>query len=255
MGDDDHGVVEIDQEFLEPGDRVEIEVVRRLVEQKNVRISEQGLREQNLDLLGAEEILHQRVVELRLDTEAVQQRGGVGLRLPAVHVRKFRLELARADAVLLGEILLRIDRVLLLHNLIEPCISHDDRVQHRIFIVAEMGLLQEGDALAGRDRDFALRAVQLAGEDLQEGGLAGAVRADQTVAVPLGEFDIHILKEGFLADSKRYIVCRYHKKLLYFQAFSKFYNRFSIIRESSCFFKRNISGSCLLVFPKKKCYS
>ena len=41
VGYDDNGVLEIDQEFLEPVDRVEVEMVRRLVEQQDVRIAEQ----------------------------------------------------------------------------------------------------------------------------------------------------------------------------------------------------------------------
>ena len=41
MGYDDNGVLEVDQEFLEPADRVEVQMVRRLVEQQDVRIAEQ----------------------------------------------------------------------------------------------------------------------------------------------------------------------------------------------------------------------
>ena len=41
VGYDDNGVLEIDQEFLQPVDRVEVEMVRRLVEQQDIRIAEQ----------------------------------------------------------------------------------------------------------------------------------------------------------------------------------------------------------------------
>ena len=43
MGNDDDRIVKIDEELVEPVDSVEIEVVRRLVEQQNVGIAEQRL--------------------------------------------------------------------------------------------------------------------------------------------------------------------------------------------------------------------
>ena len=71
VGDHDDGVREIDQELLQPGDGVQIQVVRGLVEQQDVGISEQGLGQQHLDLLSAQQILHQRIMKLCLDAEAV----------------------------------------------------------------------------------------------------------------------------------------------------------------------------------------
>ena len=44
MGYDDDRIVKIDEELVEPVDRVEIEMVRRLVEQKDIGIAEQCLR-------------------------------------------------------------------------------------------------------------------------------------------------------------------------------------------------------------------
>ena len=53
VGDDDDRVLEVDEELLKPVDRVEVEVVGRLVEQQDVGIAEQGAREQHFDLLRA----------------------------------------------------------------------------------------------------------------------------------------------------------------------------------------------------------
>ena len=44
MGYDDHGVLEVDEELLEPLDGVQVEVVGRLVEEQDVRVTEQRLR-------------------------------------------------------------------------------------------------------------------------------------------------------------------------------------------------------------------
>ena len=40
MGYHDNGILKVDQELLKPCDRVEIQMVRRLVEEQNIRISE-----------------------------------------------------------------------------------------------------------------------------------------------------------------------------------------------------------------------
>ena len=48
---DDNSIVKVDQELLKPVDRLKVEMVRRLVEQQNVRIAEQCARKKYLDLL------------------------------------------------------------------------------------------------------------------------------------------------------------------------------------------------------------
>lgn len=64
-----------------------------------------------------------------------------------------------------------------------------------------MILLQEGEALAGSNCDLALAWFELTGQDLKERRLAGAVSADQAVAVPFGEFDIDIFEQGLLSHT------------------------------------------------------
>ena len=48
MGYDDNGILEVDQELLKPLDRIEVQVVGRLVEKKDVRVSEQALARRTL---------------------------------------------------------------------------------------------------------------------------------------------------------------------------------------------------------------
>ena len=71
MGHHDDRVVKIDEEFLEPADRIQIQVVRGLVEEQDIRIPEKSLGEKYLDLHGTGRILHQIVVMLGLDAESV----------------------------------------------------------------------------------------------------------------------------------------------------------------------------------------
>ena len=71
MGYDDNGILEVDQELLKPLDRIEVQVVGRLVEKKDVRVSEQGSCKKNFDLLAAGQVRHLCVVQFRLNAKAV----------------------------------------------------------------------------------------------------------------------------------------------------------------------------------------
>ena len=53
MRHDDQRAGEIEQEILQPVDRFDVEVVGGLVEQEDVRLAEERLREQDLDLVAA----------------------------------------------------------------------------------------------------------------------------------------------------------------------------------------------------------
>ena len=200
MGNHDDDVGEIDQEFLQPCDGIKVQVVCRLVEEKNVRASEERSCKKNLHLLGTVQITHLLIVILILNAKAVQKRLGIGLGFVAAHLGIFAFELCGADAVLVGEIRLGIKLVLLSADFIELLIALNDRVQNDLVVVFLVILLQEGKTLAGGNCDFAGGRIQLTGENLQKSRFSGAVCADDTVAASLCEFDIDIFKQGFLAD-------------------------------------------------------
>ena len=71
MGDNDNGIVKVDQEFFKPCDGIQIQMVGRLVQEQNVRIAKQGFGKKNLDLLTAVQLAHISVVEICFDTETV----------------------------------------------------------------------------------------------------------------------------------------------------------------------------------------
>ena len=50
MGHHDYRVFKIQQEVFQPANGRQIQVVGRLVQQQNVRIAKEGLRQQHLDL-------------------------------------------------------------------------------------------------------------------------------------------------------------------------------------------------------------
>ena len=53
MGYYDNGILEIDQEILQPCDRIQIQMVGRLVEQQNVGVTEQCFGSQDFHLQAA----------------------------------------------------------------------------------------------------------------------------------------------------------------------------------------------------------
>ena len=206
MGHDDHRVLKIDQKFLKPGDRVEIKMVRRLVQKKDIRISEERARQQHLDPLRTRKSAHLRVKELLSDAEAGKQLFRVCLGVPAVHLREFRLKLTCPDSVFVRKIFLRVQCLLLLRDVVKPLVAHDHGVKHRELVIFEMVLLQEGKTLSRRDRDIAGGRLQLAGKNLQKRRLSRAVRADYAVALTLGEFDIDMFKKRLFPDTKRDVI-------------------------------------------------
>ncbi len=194
MGHNDHGVLETDQELLKPVDGIHIQMVRRFIQQQDIRIAEESLRKKDLDLLRTVKSSHLSVMQLPVDAESVQQRLCVGLRLPAVHLGEFSLQLRRTDSVLIRKVLLRVDRVLLLHDLVEAAVSHNDSVKHIVVIVFEMVLLQKGDPVTGCHNDAAACRLESSRKNFQEGGLSRSVGSDQPVAVSLREFDVDVLE-------------------------------------------------------------
>ena len=165
MGNDDDGVGEVDEELLKPCDRVQIQVVGGLVQKKDIGISEKRPRQQHLDLLRAGQLSHEIAVKFSLDPESVEEGLRVGLRLPAVELRKLGLKFTRLDAVLVREVFLHIKGILLLHDLEETGIALNDSVENDLVVIFILVLLQERKALSGSDRNVAVRGVELSAQD------------------------------------------------------------------------------------------
>ena len=71
MGYDDDRILKVNEEFFQPGNSVQIQVVGRLVQKKDVRITEEGFGEENFDFLSAVQVTHHGIVEFRFDAETI----------------------------------------------------------------------------------------------------------------------------------------------------------------------------------------
>ncbi len=87
---------------------------------------------------------------------------------------------------------------------------HDDGVEDGVFIKSKLILLQKGDPLLRPNRYGSRVRFRLARQDLEKGGFAGAVGADQAVAVARHELDVDILEDDPLAIGKADVVCADH---------------------------------------------
>ena len=71
MADYNHRIFKVNEEVLKPLNGNQIQVVCRLIEKQDIRISEKSLRKKHLNLLGALQLVHHLVVQRRFDSQTV----------------------------------------------------------------------------------------------------------------------------------------------------------------------------------------
>ncbi len=190
------------QELLEPVDRVEVEVVGRLVEQQRFGMAEERLCEQHAHLLSALQLGHLAIVQPVRNVQPLKQDRGIALGRIAVLFADDALELAEAHTGLVRHLGLRVQLVALGQRVPEPPVAHDDRVDdakavERVLILAKHTEL-------GWPDDGALLGIELAGQQLHEGRLTGAVWAGQAVPPASRKGCGDVLEERLRAVSHRH---------------------------------------------------
>ena len=141
MGNNNNGIVKVDQEFFQPCDCIQIQVVGRLIQKKNIRITKKCLCKKDFDFLCTGQLAHHIVVKLCLDSKSVQKRCGIRFCFPSVQGCKFCFQFTCLDPVLVCEIFFGIDHFFFLHDLVKTGISHDYSIKNRILVVFEVVLL------------------------------------------------------------------------------------------------------------------
>ncbi len=177
--DDDQRALVTVEELFEPVNRVEVEVVRGLVEQQRFGMTEKRLREQHAHLLAALQLGHLSSVQLIRDVETLKQNRGVALGGVAVFFADDALELAEAHAGLVRHLRLAVELVALEQRIPQATVAHDDRVDDAM-LVERVLILPEHAELFGPCYG-ALLSIELAREQFHERRLAGPIRARQAV--------------------------------------------------------------------------
>ena len=194
-----HRVLKVAEIVFQPFHGFEVEVVGRFVEQQVVRFAKECLRQHHAHLFLTREVAHEFSVQGFLDAKAAKQRGGIVFGGVAAHLCKLVFQFGHEDAVLIGEVGLRIKFVAALHHVPHHRVPHEHRVEHGKLVVLKVVLAQHRQAFAGAHLYRAFRGVELAGDGAEQRGLACAVRADNAVDVAVGELHIHILIKDALA--------------------------------------------------------
>jgi hypothetical protein len=122
-------------------------------------------------------------VQLTRDVEALQEHGRVALRRVAVLFADDALELAEPHAFRVGERRLGVERLTRLQRLPQTLVAHDDGIDDAERVEGELVLPEHAELVRPRDRAFLRQG--LAGQQLHERGLAGAIRSGEPVAAAL----------------------------------------------------------------------
>ena len=195
MAHHDHDVFEAFEVVFEPADGFQIKVVRRFVQEQNVRVAKQSLGEEHADLLAAIEFGHQVVVEFFGNAEALEEHGCVGVGFVTADFAKARFDFHGLHALFFGHFRERVKFVALLAKFVEFRETHHHGFEDSVVFVSKVVLLQDGDTFARVLRDFTRVRFEFARKNLEECGLAGTVCADDTVAVASLEGKVHFLEE------------------------------------------------------------
>ena len=195
MAHHDHDVFEAFQVVFEPADGFQVQVVRRFVEQQNVRVAEQCLGEEHAHLEAGVQVGHEAVVEFFGNAESFQEHCCVGVGFVAADFAEAGLDFHGLHALFFRHFGERIEFVAFLAQLVELGEAHHDGFENGVLFVGEVVLLQDGDAFARVLGDFTGVGFEFARKDFQEGGLSGAVRTDDSVAVAALEGEVHLFEE------------------------------------------------------------
>ena len=185
--------------MLQPSDRLEVKVIRGLVEQKVIGLAIKSASQEDTHLLLTAKLLHEFVMKVFLDAESAEEHGSVTLGVPALHLGELILQLRHTVPVLIAEVGLGIESVLLLHDRPEYAMPHQDGVHDGVFVEGVVILAQHGEAFAWAEGDGATGWVEGAADCAQEGGLPCTIGTDDAVTVARGELEVHVLEKNALA--------------------------------------------------------
>ena len=148
-----NGVLKVAEILLQPGHRLHVQVVGRLVEQKVVWITKQRLSQHHTHLLLVVEFTHQHVVLILLDAQTAQQGSRITLSVPAIQLSKLLLQFRNLQAILIREIGLGIEGITLVHNIPKHRMPHQHGVHHRVGIPFKVVLTQNREPFARTQRN------------------------------------------------------------------------------------------------------
>jgi len=104
VGHNHHGLLPRQQELLQPGQRVHVQVIGRLVQQQQIRGQEERLRERDAHPPPPGELAGGGVLHLRVEAETRQNDRGARLRTVAVQLLQPLVHLREGDSRVLVQV-------------------------------------------------------------------------------------------------------------------------------------------------------
>ena len=155
---------------------------RRFVEEQRVGVAGEHLGQQHTQLEAARQGRQGVVVQVGGQPQTFEDDRRPGLGGVAVVALDLVFQLGESVDV---EVVLGVGQELLLfdHDLPQGLVAHESHVEDGVLLEEELVLEQDAEAQALGDRNPATRGFYGTGEDAEEGRLAGAIGADQTVAL------------------------------------------------------------------------
>lgn len=142
-------------------------------------------------------------MQIGFNSQTAQQVGGIAFGVPPFHFGKFRFELCSPVSVFFAKIGFGINGILFLHDAPQFLVPHHYRIEYRKGIELVVVLFENRHPFAGRNSHFAGAGVDFARKNFQKGGLSGAVRPNNPIAVARGEFQVNFVEQGTLSVAER----------------------------------------------------
>jgi len=179
---------------------VDVQVVGWLIQEQHVGFGKQGLRQQHAQFEAGGDFRHGGVVQLFGNAHAAQQFGGACFGGVAVVFGELGFQFGSFHVVVFGGFGVGVNCIALGHRRPHFGVPHQHHVQHAHVFIGKLVLAQFTQPHAVFNRHFAAGLLQIAAQNLHEGGFARTVRADEAVAVAFAEFDGYVFKQRLCAE-------------------------------------------------------
>src|SRR5690606_14153877 len=131
--DDDHRALHVSDDVFQPTEGVDIKVVGRFVEQQDVRVGKQRLRQQYPKFPAGCDFAHRAVVRFTGNTGAQLQFAGTGFSGVAIQLGKFAFQVGGAHVIVFGCFRVGVNGITLLLDHPQFFVAHQHGVDHGEF--------------------------------------------------------------------------------------------------------------------------
>ena len=197
MRNDDHRTFARVENFFQPAYGVDVQVVGGLVEQEDVGITKQRLRQQHAELPAWRHFAHQTHVLFDRNAEAHEEFASAGFAGVAVEFGEMRFEFGGEHAVFFGHLGFGVELVARVLHLPEFLVPHDHGVDDREFLERKLVLTQLAESLIRPHRHVTVGGLELPGQDFHQRRFAAAVGANQAIAMAVAKFNRDVFEQGF----------------------------------------------------------